>query len=63
MASKEKSLQMYLTCIGNRLSFFWKKEGSELWKEFKLENIEISSVYQKNKKKYTFALTSDNKQY
>lgn len=54
---------MYLTCIGNRLSFFWKKEGSELWKEFKLENIDISSLYQKNKKKYTFALTSDNKQY
>jgi hypothetical protein len=54
---------MYLNFIGNRLSFLRKKEGSDLWKEFKLEYIEISSLYQKNKKKYTFALTSENKNY
>jgi hypothetical protein len=63
LGSKADSITLYVTCIGNRLTFFKKKEGVEMWKEFKLENIEISALYQKSKKKYTFALTSENKQY
>lgn len=53
----------YLTCSGNSLVICKKREGGEQWREFKLDSLEISPLYQKSKKKYTFMLKHARIQY
>jgi hypothetical protein len=56
IASKSDSAYFYLSCTGNTLTLSKRKDGGERWREFKLERIDISRLYQKGKKKYTFTL-------
>lgn len=56
VAPRTDSAYFYLNCIGNTLTVSKRKDGGEKWREFKLESIDISRMYQKARKKYIFTL-------